>query len=161
MTFDFCGEPQIRELDSDLEVEQVKASSKTLENIVAIDAQVLGYRRSIDLEFFMNNQPTFLFRRRGRLVAYAFGCAGNSARPAAALDPEDLPALLRQIEYNAYQTGLDSLWLAIPAVAKSAVSWALTSGYKIDFFYEVLVLLAKNPLMNLDRFIITQSGFVW
>jgi hypothetical protein len=44
-------------------------------------------------------------------------------------------------------------------VAKRAVSWALTSGYKIDPFYEVL--LAKNPSMNLDRFIMTQSAFVW
>ena len=73
MAFLFYGEPQIRELNSDLEIEQVKASSKTLENIVAIDAQVLGY--------------------------------------------------------------------------------------KIDPFYEVL--LAKNPSMNLDRFIMTQSAFVW
>jgi hypothetical protein len=57
----------------------------------------------------MNNLPTFLFCRSGHLVAYAFGCAGNSAGPAAALDPEDLPALLHQIEYSAYQTELDSL----------------------------------------------------
>jgi GNAT superfamily N-acetyltransferase len=159
MAFSFYGEPQNRELDSDLEIEQVETSSKTLENIAAIDAQVLGYRRPIDLEFFMNNQPTFLFRRSSRLVAYAFGCDGNSAGPAAALDPEDLPALLHKIEHSAYHAELDSLWLTIPAAAKAAVSWSLTSGYKIDPFYEVL--LAKNPSMKLDRFIMTQSAFVW
>jgi len=159
MAFSFYGEPQIRELKSDLEIDQVEASSKTLEKIVALDAQVLGYRRSVDLEFFMNNQPTFLFRRRGRLVAYAFGCDGNSAGPAAALDPEDLPALLHQIEHSAYQLGLESLWLTIPAIAKSAVSWGLTSGYKIDPFHEVL--LAKHSSMQLDRFIMTQSAFLW
>jgi ribosomal protein S18 acetylase RimI-like enzyme len=159
MAFSFYGEPQVRELNSDLEIEQVEASSKTLEKIVALDAEVLGYRRPVDLEFFMNNQPTFLFRRRGRLVAYAFGCDGKSAGPAAALDPEDLPALLNQIEHSACQSGLDSLWLTIPAIAKSAVSWGLTSGYKIDPFHEVL--LAKRPSMKLDRFIMTQSAFLW
>jgi len=159
MAFIFNGEPRIREFDSDLEIERAEASSKTLESISAIDAQVLGYRRLIDLEFFMNNQPTFLFRRSGRLVAYAFGCAGNSGGPAAALDPEDLPTLLYQIESSAHQAELDSLSLMIPAVAKRAVSWALNSGYRIQPFYTVL--LAKNSMMNLNRFIMTPSGFVW
>ena len=159
MAFSFYGAPQNRESNYDLEVEQLAASSKTLEKIVALDAQVLGYRRPVDLEFFMNNQPTFLFHRSGRPVAYAFGCDGKSAGPAAALDPEDMPALLHQIEHSAYHLGLETLWLAIPAIARHAVSWALTSGYKIDPFHEVL--LAKHPSMKLDRFIITQSGFLW
>jgi len=159
MAFIFEGKPQIRKFDSDLGVERAEASSKTLESISTIDAQVLGYSRLIDLEFFMNHQPTFLFRRNGRLVAYAFGCSGNSAGPAAALDPEDLPTLLYQIESNAHQAELDSLSFMIPALAKHAVSWALTSGYRIDPFYTVL--LAKNSSMNLDRFIMTPSGFIW
>ena len=70
----------------------------------------------------MNNQPTLLYRRSGRLVAYAFGCDGNSAGIAVALDPEVLPALLHQIEHSAYHAELDSLWLTIHAVAKAAVS---------------------------------------
>lgn len=121
--------------------------------------QVLGYQRPIDLEYFMNNQPTFLFHQKGRLVAYAFGCDGYSVGPAAALDPEHLPVILHQLERSAYHVGLESLWLTVPAQAKQAVSWALSSGYKIDPFYEVL--LAKLPSMKLDRFIMTQSAFVW
>ena len=159
MAFSFCGEPQLRDFDSDLDVAQVEASPKTLECIVAIDTQVLGYQRSIDLEFFMNSQPTFLFHRKGGLVAYAFGCNGFSAGPAAALDPEYLPILLHQIEHSACHAGLESLWLTVPAQARQAVSWALSTGYRIDPFYEVL--LAKLPSMQLDRFVMTQSAFVW
>lgn len=159
MAFSFYGEPNIREFNSDLDVEQVNASPKTLESIVAIDSQVLGYRRPADLEFFMNQQPVFLFRHAGRLVAYAFGCDGYSAGPAATLEPEHLPTLLHQIERSACHADMNLLWLTVPAPARQAVTWALSSGYKIDPFYEVL--LAREPSMKLDRFIMTQSAFVW
>lgn len=159
MAFSFYGEPHIREFDSGLDVEQADASPKTLESIVAIDSKVLGYRRPTDLEFFMSQQPAFLFRHAGRLVGYAFGCDGYSAGPAATLEPQHLPALLYQIERSACQAGMDSLWLTVPAAAQQAVTWALSSGYRMDPFYEVL--LAREPSMKLDRFIMTQSAFVW
>ena len=159
MAFSFFGEPQVREFHSDLEVEQVEASPTTLQSIVAIDARILGYQRPVDLEFFMHNQPTYLFRQQGRLVAYAFGSDGYSTGPAAALDPEHLPVLLHHIEQCACRAEVSSLLLTIPAQARQAVSWALSSGYRIDPFYEVL--LARFSTMKLDRFIMTQSAFVW
>jgi hypothetical protein len=75
------------------------------------------------------------------------------------LNPEDLPALLQWIEQSARQMQQNSLWLTIPAAARHAVSWALESGYKMDPFHEIL--LTKSPLMKLDRFIMTQSAFIW
>ena len=139
MAFSFYGEPHIRECDSDLDVEQADASPKTLESIVAIDSQVLGYRRPTDLEFFMNQQPVFLFRRAGRLLGYAFGCDGYSAGPAATLEPQHLPTLLHQIERSACQAGMDSLWLTVPAAAGQAVTWALSSGYRMDPFLRSII----------------------
>jgi GNAT superfamily N-acetyltransferase len=159
MAFSLYGEPQIRVFDSILDVEQAEASPETLESILAIDSRVLGYRRPVDLEFFMNQQPTFLFHHTGHLVAYAFGCDGYSAGPAATLEPEYLPEVLHQIESSACHAGMDSLWLTVPAPARQAVTWALSSGYKIDPFHEVL--LAREPTMKLDRFIMTQSAFIW
>jgi hypothetical protein len=120
---------------------------------------VLGYERRIDLEFFMNHQPSCLFRRDGKVVAYALGSDGYAAGPAAALNPEDLPALLQWIEHSACQMQQNSLWLTIPATARHAVSWALESDYKMDPFHEIL--LAKNSSIKLDRFIMTQSAFIW
>jgi hypothetical protein len=70
-------------------------------------------------EFFMNHQPPCLFRRDGQVVAYAFGSDGYAAGPAAALNPEDLPALLQWIEQSACQMQQNSLWLTIPAAARS------------------------------------------
>jgi len=159
MAFSFFGEPKQRGSTSDLEIEHARVSSETLQAITGIDTQVLGYERPLDLEFFMNHQPSCLFRRDGQVVAYAFGSDGYAAGPAAALNPEDLPALLQWVEQSACQMQQNILWLAIPAAAKHAVSWALESGYKMDPFHEIL--LAKYPSMKLDRFIMTQSGFIW
>jgi predicted GNAT family acetyltransferase len=159
MAFSFFGDPKQRKLTSDLEIEHARVSPETLQAITGIDTQVLGYERQIDLEFFMNHQPPCLFRRDGQVVAYAFGSDGYAVGPAAALSPEDLPALLQWIEQSACQMQQNSLWLTIPAAARHAVSWALESGYKMDPFHEIL--LAKNPSIKLDRFIMTQSAFIW
>lgn len=159
MAFSFYGEPKVRAFDSNLAVEQPDASPEVLEQILSIDAQVLGYRRPAELEFFMHQQPVFLFYRDQQLVAYAFGCDGYSSGPAATLEPEHLPAILHQIERSASESDMDSLWLTIPAPARQAVTWALDSGYRIDPFYEVL--LARKPTLKLDRYIMAQSAFVW
>ena len=159
MAFSFYGEPRVREIQSQLQVVKADISPTTLEHIVAIDSQILGYQRAIDLEYFMNHQPTYLFRQQGRLVAYAFGSDGYSTGPAAALEAEHLPMLLQHIEQEASHAGIDSLIMTIPAQARHAVSWAIASGYRMDPFQEVL--LARHSSMKLDRFIMTSSAFVW
>jgi len=159
MAFSFYGKPKIRRRDSELEVVRADPSPETLDSIVEIDSRVLGYRRPVDLEFFMQHQPAFLFYSGGCPVAYAFGSDGYSTGPAAALEPEHLPLVLEQIETSACRKGIESLWLTIPAAANHAASWALSAGYRLDPFYAVL--LAKQPSMRLDRFIMTQSSFIW
>lgn len=159
MAFSVYGDPKRREYESRLQVEEANASPKTLENIVQIDSRVLGYRRPQDLEFFMSRQPVYLFRDAGRLVGYAFGCDGYSAGPAATLEARHLPVLLHRIEHSACDAGMDSLWLTIPAAARHAVNWALSCGYRIDPFYEVL--LARESSMQFDRYVMSRSAFVW
>ena len=79
--------------------------------------------------------------------------------PAAALDPADLPALLQTIEQSAVEIGQQNLALIVPAVAHSAVDWALESGYRLDKFYEVL--LADDDSLQLDRYLLTECSFIW
>ena len=159
MAFSFFGSPQKRNLKTDLDIERADSSSRTLDAIVLIDSQVLGYDRRTELEFFMQHQPVFLFRRDKQLAGYAFGWGNHSAGPAAALDSEDMPELLNQIEISALEEEVETLYLTIPSVAQSSVRWALDSGYKMDAFHEVL--LAKKPTLKLDRYLLTQSTFTW
>ena len=159
MAFSFAGKPQKQELNSDLDIERADPSCRTLDAIVRIDSQVLGYDRRTELDFFMRFQPLFLFSRNSQLVGYAFGWGNYSAGPAAALDAEDMPSLLSQIEKSAFDQEVETLYLTIPSVAHSAVHWALEAGYKMDAFQEML--LAKEPTLKLDRYLLTQSTFTW
>ncbi len=158
MAIGFTGAPRIRETPAGVSIQRAEPGAATLAQLLAIDSKVLGFERSADLEFFMRQQPVYLCHRDGQLAGYAFGSDGNSSGPAAALAPQDLPALLQQIETSACAAGIDELGLMIPAVASAAVSWALASGYRIDPFYEVL--LAKTP-MQLDRYLLSESTFLW
>jgi ribosomal protein S18 acetylase RimI-like enzyme len=159
MAFTLYGRPQSRALDTNLDIELAESSIQTLNAVLNTDSAILGYRRTAEIEFFMNNQPTFLFRRRGELVAYAFGYKKQTNGPAAALSNSDMPALLRQIEQSAVAEGVDSLELVIPAMVDNAVRWALESGYQMDPFHKLL--LTSNPDMKLDRYLINQSSFTW
>lgn len=159
MAFNLIGHPQSRTLDTDLDIELAEPSTQTLNAVLEIDSTILGYRRATEIEFFMRNQPTYLFRRQGKLVAYAFGHGNHTNGPAAALSNSDMPVLMQQIEQSAVAEGVDSLELVIPAMADNAVRWALESGYQMDSFHEFL--LTSNPDMKLDRYLINQSSFTW
>ncbi len=157
LAFCVCGKPRGGELDP--AVERVDADTDSLRAILQVERQVLGYERQVDLEFLMSRQPVYLLRRNGEVRGYAFGSNADDCGPAATLDPADLPLMLRAIEISAAEAGREELWLTVPAVAQSAVNWLLAAGYRIDPFYEVL--LAREPRLQLDRYLVTESSFIW
>ena len=158
MAFCFMGKPRDRSATGDLEITPAPEDPETRRQILAIEKEVLGLSRAVDLDFFLREQPAFLARRDDDVVGYAFGSNGRAAGPAAALDPRDLPALLQCIESSAHRAGVSELLLVIPAMATAAVDWALESGYHIDPFHELL--LSSSP-MQLDRYLLTDSSFIW
>lgn len=158
MAFGLTGKPQMRENRTDLRIERAVPGADTLRHLLDIDSRVLGFKRRIDLEHFMQRQPVFLAWRDQRIAGYAFGSDGLCSGPAAALQPGDLPALLQVIETSACEAGLEEFVLMIPARANLAVDWALTNGYRIDPFYEVLL---SSTAMQLDRYLLTDSTFLW
>jgi len=158
MAICFIGRPRIRPIDTDLALARAEPSAATLARVQAIDSAVLGFQRAADLDYYLRQQPLYLARRDGAVVGYAFGSDGKSSGPAAALSAQDLPVLLQQIEISACEAGLDELSLMIPAAAAAGVDWALAAGFRIEPFYEVL--LANYP-MQLDRYLITETTFLW
>ena len=159
MAFTIYGVPRERPIDTDLTIEIAQPGEETLQAVLEVDKQILGYDRSTELKFFMNSQPTYLFKRKGQLAAYAFGYSPSSTGPAAALKSEDMLTVIQHIERCAFRAGSDDLWFMIPAQSKESVSWALENGYKIDPFHEFL--LSSDPDMKLDRYLISQSSFTW
>lgn len=124
-----------------------------LDELLALEAQLLGHGRREDLRFMLADRPALLLRRGGRAVAYAFGAnADGYAGPVGALDPGDLPAALTVLENAAHEAGVERLDLTVPLSAHAAVEHLLGArGFRIDPFY--CLFLADGPWARLDRYL--------
>jgi len=123
----------------------------TFDEIVGIDAELLGHERPQDIAFMLSDRPALVLRRGGRLAAYAFTANANGfAGPIAARDPRDLPAALAELEGAAHAGGMERLDLTVPLSAGTAVDWLLGERrWRVDPFY--CLFLADGPWAQLDR----------
>jgi hypothetical protein len=151
--------PAAAEVPTTLRIEEVGPGAATEEAINTIDEQVLGYRRAVDVRFFLSERPAYLFWRGRAPVAYLFAGTGIVAGPAAALDRSDLPALIVKQENLALAAGHESTSVSLSTEAADTLAWALDRGYQIEPFYEML--LSDAPSMQLDRYLMTQPAFIW
>lgn len=127
--------------------------------VLAIESEVLGYRRPEDVDFLVSDRPVTLYERRGKVVGYGFGTNGLASGPAAVLDPRDLPAVLADQETAAAEAGLDEVQISLSSAAAHTLRWALQHGYRIVPFYEMLLL--DVPVISFDRYAFTQPAFIW
>jgi GNAT superfamily N-acetyltransferase len=125
----------------------------TLEDVLALECEVLGHAREPDAAFMLADRPAALLRHGGRPVAYAFEPSPHGfAGPVAALAPEHLPAALAHVEGAAHAAGIERLDLTLPLAARSAVDWLVGErGFRIDPFY--CLFLADGPWAKLDRYL--------
>lgn len=123
----------------------------THDEVVEIDAEVLGHARPQDIAFMLGDREAVVLHRGGRPVAYAFMAnADGYAGPVAARDPRDLPAALAELEGAAHAAAMERLDLTVPLSARTAVAWLLGErGWRIDPFY--CLFLADGPWAKLDR----------
>ena len=154
-TFEIGGTPAEREPAADVKLER---SDLTAE-ITEIDREALGFDRRIDLEFLAVDRPLYLATSNGQTVGYGFGSNGTAMGPAASVDPEFLPGILAGLDTEAATAGIEQVRYTLPGPAAPAIRWALDNGHRIEPFYEVL--LADTPRIRLDRYLMTQPGFIW
>jgi GNAT superfamily N-acetyltransferase len=147
------------EVPTTLRIEEVGPGRAAEGAIGAIDEQVLGFSRTVDIRFLLAERPAYLFWRGRKAVAYLFAGTGRVAGPAAALDRSDLPALIARQELLALAAGHEATSVGISTAAADTLSWALEHGYRIEPFYELL--LSDAPTMKLDRYLMTQPPFIW
>ncbi|MBW3652532.1 MAG: GNAT family N-acetyltransferase [Actinobacteria bacterium] len=124
-----------------------------LEELLALEQQLLGHAREPDLRFMLADRPAAVLRRGGRAVAYAFECNEHGfAGPVGALEPEHMPAALAHLESAAHAAGLQRLDLTVPLGARTALDWLVAArGFRIDPFY--CLFLADGPWARLDRYL--------
>lgn len=151
--------PQASLPTSDLVPRRVGNDPAATASVVAIESDVLGYRRPEDVEFLVSDRPVTLYERRGKVVGFGFGSNGLASGPAAVSDPRDLPAVLADQETMAAEAGLDEVQISLSSAAAHTLRWALQHGYRIVPFYEMLLLDA--PVISFDRCAFTQPAFIW
>ncbi|MGB7858885.1 MAG: GNAT family N-acetyltransferase [Acidimicrobiia bacterium] len=154
-TFELAGTPRVRDVIGTVLLER----SDLTEEIISIDIETVGFERRVDLEYLADDRPLYAVINAGRMVGYAFGSNGTYTGPAAVVTPDLLPGVLSGLDTEAAAMGIDYVRYTIPGPAAGAIRWALNAGHRIDPFYEVL--LTEQPHLKLDRYLMTQPGFIW
>jgi len=150
--------PRDEALSTDLERERIDAAAPQLDELGAIDAEILDFRRDLDHEWLAAQREGWLYRRAGRAVGYAY----HPARPLwggpyAALAPDDLPVLLADAEAMAARSGHASITFDTPMIARAAIDHLLGRGFHVDPF--VMLLFTDGPTDRLDRYVLTSPPF--
>ena len=131
----------------------------TSESIATIDREVMGYDRTVDLEFLLSDRPAHLVVQAGETVGYSFSSNGDNDGPAAVRDPDDLAAVMDHWERLAAERDEQHLAFSLSGAAHTAIGHAFGRGYQIFPFYEMF--LADGPGIQFDRYLMTQPGFMW
>lgn len=155
---DFVAAPRPVEVASDLAFERLDGSAESLALIGAVEEQLLGHRRDVDIAFVLEQRPAWVARRGRTVAGFAFGASDELTGPIGALDPADIPALLAHVETQAAAEGIPELYFSTPLANDAAVKHLLGRGYRIDAF--LAALLADDDSLRLDRWIHTGLSYI-
>ena len=148
--FTLAGRPRTGGSTSDLTVEPV-GDPAILDAVTEIERAVVEFPRGADeLAWLVGAREGALFRRDGRPVGYAFQSAAGSG-PIAALEPDDLPAILGHVETRAAELGVARLELEVPGINVAAMRHLLGRGFRIDPW--INLFMSSRPFGSFDRYI--------
>jgi GNAT superfamily N-acetyltransferase len=153
----FNRKPEIVAEDSDLRIETVEDSPRTLEVLGALDAAVLGYRRDVDHQWFLTSRSGFLYHHDDAPVGYGYVSRGSGSGPFALLDAADYPAALAHAESVSARGGHQLFGVQVPMINRAAIDYLLRRGFRIDPF--VTLYMSDGGDGSLDRYIVTSPPF--
>jgi GNAT superfamily N-acetyltransferase len=131
-------------------LETVLATFEDLPEIAAIEEAVFGYPRHADYPWLFAQRESYLYRRAGRAVGFAF-FSETGQGPIAAVDPADLPTILLHLEAQAHARGMESISFEVPTINEVAMRHLLGRGFKIDA--PLNLLMSNVPFGKFDRLI--------
>jgi GNAT superfamily N-acetyltransferase len=145
-------------VETNLAREPLDPSALPFETLGAIDRALIGFRRDVDHEWLARGRQGWLYRRGSTPVAYAYHpVAVGFGGPYAALDANDLPALLAEGETAAADAGHATIAFDLPLVAKIGIEHLLARGFRIDPFVMLYFSDAAPP--GFDRYVLTSPPF--
>jgi GNAT superfamily N-acetyltransferase len=156
---EFEAAPRRIEASTDLVFELLDPSPASVELVEAVEEQLIGHRRDVDIAFLLSRHPAWIACRDGAPVAFAFGHREEIAGPIAALDAADIPALLDHVENAAAESGATNLYFSTPLRNHTAVEHLLGRGYTLDPFFTSF--LADSDWLPVDRWIHAGISYIF
>ena len=152
----FAGPPSADGHDlAGLTPSRVTDAEAGVEEMAAIDRDVLGHRRDAEHRYLLSERDGYLYRRGDRIVGY--GYIGDRAGPLAMLTAADLVPALGHLEARAHERGLESVEFEVPLVNRVAIDHLLGRGFKVDPF--VVYLMSDLDFVSYDRYVLTSPPF--
>jgi len=152
------GAPRDDPLASDLSHEPIDPADLPVEELGAIDAAILDFRRDVDHRWLATQREGWLYRRAGDAVGYGYHASlAGWGGPYAALSASDLPVLLADGEAAAARAGHAFVTFDTPTVARPAIDHLLARGFRVDPF--VMLVFTDGPIDRLDGYVLTSPPF--
>jgi GNAT superfamily N-acetyltransferase len=127
------------------------ASKEDLLSVREIERSILEYARGeSEIRWLVKDREGYVYLRHEIAVGFAF-VGKNGGGPIAALDPADLPDILRHVEDRAFGLGLERLELQVPAPNEVATRHLLSRGFRLDPW--VNLLMSNRAFGRFDRFL--------
>lgn len=152
----FAGPPSAEGHDlAGLTFERVTDVEEGVEQMAAVDQDVLGYRRDAEHRYMLAERDGYLYRRGDRIAGY--GYMGDRAGPLAMLTRADLVPALGHLEARAHERGLESVEFEVPLVNRVAIDHLLGRGFRVDPF--VVYLMSDRDFVSYERYVVTSPPF--
>lgn len=152
----FSRVPQMRPGASDLLISAVSGwTPGILDELGAIDCQILEHRRDADHRWLLDEREGYLYSREGRPVGY--GYLGRMNGPFALLEAADFPAVLAHAETMAAIRSDAEFGVEVPLLNQTAVDALAARGFQLDSF--VGMIMSDQRFGRLQNYILSSPPF--
>jgi GNAT superfamily N-acetyltransferase len=135
--YEWSRKPEIIPFETDLVIETMSDTPRTISALYNIDRTIIGYTREIDHHWLMEHRHGHLYSRNEKVVGYSY--FEHRAGPIAMLHNSDFSTALAHIETEMTKTVdevFDEIILCVPMNNPTALEYVLKRGYQISFFFE-------------------------
>jgi GNAT superfamily N-acetyltransferase len=147
-----------RDAAAGIAVQVEPITEATLDEVAAIDGEVLGYGRGDrELRWLLGDREGHLYLQDGSVVGFGFVSAARTG-PIAARSPDVVPEILAHIEARAAALGADEVAFEVPTPNEAAMTHLVGAGYRFDGF--PTYLMSNRPFGRFDRYVGFAPPFV-
>ncbi|HEX9895022.1 MAG TPA: hypothetical protein VGA78_13915, partial [Gemmatimonadales bacterium] len=137
---------------AELRVHRLTDSPNDVEQLAAIDREILGFSRDPDHRWLLSQREGYLYHLGDRLAGY--GYVGRYSGPFATLDPALIGPILTHAESASPE---EEFGMEVPLINRAALDYLLGAGYRMDDF--VNYFASDVAIGDLERYLVTTPSF--